>query len=448
MVVLSQAVDSPLVTVSGSGGTPRPITTLDEASNERSHRWPQVLPDGDTVLFTVGFLNSSESYEESPIDAVRISTGERKTVLEGASHAKYIDSGHLVFARGGFLFAVPFDPDALEVSGTPVPVMENVMGSRNSGLSYMDVSGNGLLAFVPGEETYVRRVLAWGYPDGTIERLATPPVAYNAPRLARDGRRVAVTVLGDSSADTWIYDIERETMTRLTFEGNNFVPIWSPDGAWIAFSSDRSGRQAIYRKPSDGSGAAELLLGDDDTSYTPNSWSPDGRYLAVDATSGTSDISILSIEDGEVSEFLHTDYEEYMSAFSPDGKWIAYCANESGRYEIYVRPFPGPGGKWQISSNGGAEPYWSRDGSKLFFRDDERILEVDVETSGGSLRAGRPRVVLEDMEQLTIEQTYSVDSIGERFLEIVPADEGESGPDRVVVMVNWFDELRRRSLAK
>jgi len=443
VVVFSPGVDTSLMMVPGSGGTPTPITTIDEESNERSHRWPHVMPDGDAVLFTVGYLDSSESYEESPIDAVRISTGERKTVLQGASFAKYVESGHLVFARGGFLFAVPFDPDALEVHGTPVPVVEDVMGSRSSGLAYMDVSANGLLAFITGEQTFARRVLAWAYPDGTTERLATPAHTYSGPRLAPDGRRVAVTMLGETSADTWIYDIERETTTRLTFEGNNFVPVWSPDGKWIAFGSDRGGRSAVYRKPSDGSGDVELLLGDDDKTYTPNSWSPDGRYLAVDDLSGTSSISILSLEDGEITEFLHTDRDEYMSAFSPDGKWIAYQGDESGRYEIYVRPFPGPGGKWQISVNGGAEPYWSRDGSRIFFRNNQQFFAVDVETSGGSFRAGRPQVTVEDVEQLTGEQSYSVDSNGERFLKLVRADEGETGPDRVVVVVNWFDKLRR-----
>jgi serine/threonine-protein kinase len=203
----------------------------------------------------------------------------------------------------------------------------------------------------------------------------------------------------------------------------------------------------VYRKPSDGSGDAEMLFGSEATSYTANSWSPDGRYLAVDETAGTSNISVLSVEDREVTEFLHTDYDEYMAAFSPDGKWIAYRADESGRYEIYVRPFPGPGGKWQISSNGGSEPYWSTDGSRIFFRDDERYYEVDVETGGGSLRAGRPRVAVEDVEQLIQDQSYSVDANGERFLKLTRAEEGESGPDRVVVVVNWFDELRRRNPA-
>jgi serine/threonine protein kinase/Tol biopolymer transport system component len=446
VIVFAPTTTSPLMVVPGSGGTPRPITTLDVESKERSHRWPHLMPDGDTVLFTVGYFDSSESYEESPIDAVRISTGERKTVLEGASYAKYADSGHLVFARGGFLFSVPFDPDTLEVNGTPVPAMEGVMGSRNSGLSYMDLSRNGLLAFVPGREISVRSVLAWQYPDGTREQLAAPSEAYYAPRLAPDGRRIAVTVLGDATANSWVYDIERETLTRLTFEGDNLVPLWSPDGKWIAFTSSRAGRQAIYRKPSDGSGDAELLLGDDNKSFGTNAWSPDGRYLALDDnTTGTSNISVLSLEDGKVIEFLHTAHDEYMAAFSPDSKWIAYVADESGRYEIYVRPFPGPGGKWQISSNGGLEPYWSRDGSKLFFRRNDQYLVVDVETSGESFRAGRPRVAVEHVEQLLPEQSYSVDANGERFLTVGRVDEKEAGPDRVVVMVNWFDELRRRT---
>jgi len=443
VIVFSPANNMPLMMIPAGGGTPTPITTLDEKDRERTHRWPQVMPGGDVVLFTVGYLDSSESYDESPIDAVRISTGERKRILAGASFARYVGGEQLLFARGGFLFAVPFDPVALQTRGTPVPVIDGVLGSRNSGIAHMDASAGGLLAFIPGEQTAVRRVLTWVNADGTRERLAAAE-AYSNPSLSPDGRRIVFTLLGDKSMDVWIHDIERETTTRLTFKGNNLYPIWSPDGRWITFSSDRDGHFAVYRKPGDGSGEAELLLGAAGESYRATSWSPDGRHLAVVAESPEPDIRILSLEEDKSVEFLATEHKESNAAFSPDGRWIAYESDESSRDEIYVRPFPGPGGKWQVSADGGTQPYWSRDGTRIFFRDDDKILGVEVESDGGGFRAGRPRDIVGIVDQVSGEQTYSVDQDGRRFLILTREDAAGAGPDRVVVVVNWFDWLRPR----
>ena len=447
VIVFSPANDTPLMMVPGSGGAPTPITTLDVAAKERTHRWPQVLPRGDVVLFTVGYLDRSENYEESPIDAVRIATGERKRILEGASFARYLESGHLIFARGGFLFAVPFDSDSLEVRGTPVPVMEGVMGNRNSGLAYMDVSAGGLLAFIPGDQAALHSVPTWANADGTLSPLAAPADGYTDPRLSPDGRRIAFTLLGDLSMDVWIYNIVRETRTRLTFSGNNRRPVWSPDGKWVAFSSDRNGRPAVYRKPSDGSGEAELLLDAADKDYRPSAWSPDGRYLAVETGLRPlwSDIWILSLEDGRSAEFLCTKHSESMAAFSPDGRWIAFRSDESGQDEIYVRPFPVSGAKWQVSLNGGSEPYWSQDGSRIFFRNGDSIWITDVESDGG-FRAGPPKVFVGNVQELyrrTDGALYSVDRNGQRFLILRAEAEGEVGTNRVVVVVNWFEELKR-----
>ncbi len=437
-IVFSPSNSAPLMIVPASGGMPTPITTLDAEARERTHRWPQVLPGGDVVLFTVGYLDSSESYEDSPIDAVRISTGQRKRILQGASFARYAGGGHLLYARGGFLFSVAFNPDSLETHGTPVPALDGVKGNRNSGIVYMSVSSGGLLAFIPGEQTGVRRDLAWVYPDGTRERLAAPPDAYSNLQLSPDGHRIAFTLLGDKSQDIWIHDIERETTTRLTFQGNNLYPIWSPDGLWVGFSSDREGRPAVYRKRSDGSGEAERLVGATDRSYVATSWSSDGRHIAMDGDLAHSDISILSVEDGSSQDFLHTEHNESVPVFSPDGRWIAYQSDESGRDEIYVRPFPGPGGKWQISAEGGAEPKWSRDGSRIFYWKDAAIWAVDVEAHGDGFRPGRPRAVVRSLERLFNNQNYSVDRNGERFLVLVRDEEEHSAADRIVVVVNRF----------
>ncbi|MGD8818004.1 MAG: protein kinase [Acidobacteriota bacterium] len=446
-IVFAPENATPLMMVSAGGGSPVTITRLDEETGERTHRWPQVLPDGDAVLFTVGYLDSSESYEESPIDAVRISTGERKRILEGASFAKYVASGHLLFARGGSLFAIRFDPGVLETRGAPVRVMEGVTGNRNSGVAHVDISAGGLLAFIPGEQTQLRRVLTWAKPGGGREPLAMPADAYSNPRVSPDGSRIAFTVMGEVSMDMWIHNLGDETTARLTFMGNDGDAAWSPGGEWVAFSSDRGGRSAVYRKRSDGSGEAELLLASADRDYHPTSWSADGRYLALESYAGNWDISTLSLDEDRANEaFLSTEYDESMPSFSPDGRWLAYRSDESSQDEIYVKPFPGPGAKRQVSVDGGTEPYWSRDGSRLFYRSDGSIWAVDIDSDGEGFRSGRPQLIVENVEQLRFGEgaIYSVDTNGDRFLIFAPADEGESGPDRVEVVVNWFDSLRRR----
>jgi serine/threonine-protein kinase len=433
--------------VPGAGGTPAPLTSLDEAGNERTHRWPHSLPGGRAVLFTVGLNDSPEYYDDSRIDAVFPTTGERKTVMQGASSAFYAVTGHLVFARGGFLFAAPFDLDRVEVTGTPVPVAEGVMGNRASGVVHAAFSHSGTLAYIPGEQLSVRRVLAWRDRDGAVERLAAPFRAYSGPRVSPDGSRVAVAVGGATNNDVWVYDIARETLTRLTFEGDNGLPVWSPDGKKLAFFSNRGGTQGIYWKPADGSGGAQLVVHDEGHQYSPNDWSPDGRYIIIDDVNRASDIGYIDFEravagEPEVQSFLATEYDEYMANLSPDGRWITYVSDETGRYEVYVRPFPGPGGKWQLSVDGGFEPYWSPDGRAVLFRRNEQVLSAEIDTSEG-FRPGRPKVVLDNLPRFQTVQAYTIDPRRGRFLFSEPA-EGDDAPDRVVVIVNWFDELLRR----
>ena len=451
-IIFARHYTESLMQVPAAGGEPTPLTSLDDTKHERTHRWPFAIPGTDIVLFTVGALESPESYDDSRIDAIDLGTGQRKTIYDGASLATYLSTGHLIVAREGFLFAVPFDLDRLEVTGAPVPVVENVLGMRASGVVFASFSNNGMLAFVPGSLRTLRHAMRWRNFDGTTEDIPAPLQNYSQPRLSPDGDRVALGVRGDLNYDVWTYDLERGTLTRLTFEGDNTGPVWSPDGKSIAFSSIREGSSAsIYVKPADGSGEAQLVYAGDrrpkSGGTTPQSWSPDGRRLATQfANHNAANISVLSLEEDEEVVVVDTPAAEVMPDFSPDGNWIAYAANETGRSEVYVRPFPGPGGRWQISSDGGSEPYFSSDGRSIFFRDGGELLVVDIDTRDG-FKVGRPRVVLEDLQSYGPYRSYSLAPDGKRVLSIERIDDDDAAPEGVTVVVNWLDELRSKVAA-
>ena len=239
VIVFSPHYTRPLMRVSGAGGEPTVLTAIDRTKGERTHRWPQAVPGEDLVLFTVGTMDSPESYDDARIQAIRPSTGEQRTVLERASMARYVPSGHLVFGREGFLFAVPFDVDRLEVRGSPVPILENVMGMRSSGVLHVGFARNGLLAYIAGAPRSRQSRLIWRSRDGGSEPLSAPVAGYLNPRISPDRTQIAAQVEGATTFDISIYDIRRETLTRLTFEGDNTVPVWSPDGRRIAFASVR-----------------------------------------------------------------------------------------------------------------------------------------------------------------------------------------------------------------
>jgi len=434
--------------VAGSGGKPEALTTLDTAKGERTHRWPHAVPGHDLVLFTVGAMDSPESYDGAWIDAVRPSTGERKTILRGASMARYAPSGHLVFGRDGFLFAVRFDVERLETLGNAVPVVEDVMGMRSSGVVHADFSATGLLAYVVGSPRSRRSRLVWRYRDGRTELLPAPAAGYVSPRLSPDGTRIVAPIAGDTSYDIWIWDIARETPTRLTFEGDNMDAVWSPDGKRIAFSSARSGALvSTYVKTADGSGAEALLYApkpDGDWGRTaPADWSSDGRtVLGEFSDTNQTNILALDAESREARVLLQSPAAEVGPALSPDGRWLAYCSDESGRPEVYVRPFPGLGGRWQISDAGGMSPRWSPDGREMFYRYGNSLYAVGITAAGAAFHADRPVELFRDVPAATLEGDFDVLS-RTKFLLVEPADDEDAAPG-VTVVVNWLDDLRRR----
>jgi len=448
MIVFSPHYTQPLMRVSGAGGEPTVLTAIDKTNGERTHRWPQAVPGEDLVLFTVGTMDSPESYDDARIVAIRPSSGEQKTVLERASMARYVPSGHLVFGREGFLFAVPFDVDSLEVHGSPVPVMEDVMGMRSSGVVHVGVANNGVLAYIAGAPRSRQARLVWRDRDGGTEPLAAPVGGYLSPRISPDRTRVAAQVEGATTFDIWTYDFRQETLTRLTFEGDNGTPNWSPDGKRIAFSSVRDNAlMSAYVKAADGSGQAEMVYSperfENAGQIVPRGWTPDGRTLILEFTNeNAANIAALSEADGEVKVVLETPASESVAALSPDGRWLAYASDEAGEFQIFVRAFPGPGGKWQVSTAGGSAPRWSPDGSELFYRLQAGLYAVAVDGSAGSFRAGRPERVFDDLAAGSGLFDYDVlDS--KRFLVIESAGD-DTAPAGVTVVVNWLDELERR----
>ncbi len=447
LIVFPQHFDGGLFRVNAGGGEATPLTELDQDRRERTHRWPSFIPGRGVVLFTVATLDSPEFYDDAQIDALDLSTGKRKTVYKGASLARYLPTGHLLLAREGLLFAAPFDVDRLEVTGSPVPVVQEVMGARNSGVVYADVAQNGLLAYFAGKSTTRRANLTWRYFDGRSEPVAGSAIGgYVDSSVSPDGKRIAVAIAADDgSFHIWTYDIERQTPTRLTFEGTNLKPLWTPDGKSIVFSSIRDGQGAIYIKSADGSGEERLVHVIEGITVEPSDVSPSGQVIMVVYGSNRSDIYTKPLDDldGEAVEFSAGSSAEIHGAMSPDGKWIAYTSDEMDSYDVFVRPFPGPGGRWQISKDGGIHPKWSPDGRRLFYRLGRRLYAVDVEIGDdGAFRPGTQKLLLDDLPRAMLATTYGVSPDGKAILVPEPVDDSGT-PEQITVVVNWLDEMER-----
>ncbi len=338
---------------------------------------------------------------------------------------------------------VPFDLAALEETGDSVPVVQGVRQSPVGSVDYA-ISDNGTLVYVPSTSTGgFNRTLVWVDREGLATPLIEDRQAYRRPRLSPDGQRVAVEVRSVGNSDIWIYDIGRGTRMRLTVEGHNESPVWTPDGTRVTFSSNRDGQPDLYWKPADGSGQAELLLNlNSQNSLVPSSWSPDGESLAFYDVTGARDIWALPRE-GDALPFVATAFNERSPMFSPDGRWLAYVSNESGRDEVYVQPYPGPGGKWPISTEGGTEPRWSADGHELFYRLGDKMMVVGVQIEP-TFSSGRPQLVFEVPYVLgTSVANYDISPDGQRFLMIKAAEEEEGQQAQIHVVLNWFEELKR-----
>jgi Tol biopolymer transport system component len=438
MIIFAPTRNSALQEVSDAGGTSQPLTRF--GKNESSHRWPGFLPGGDAVLFAG--LYGGGNWNNALISVQPLGTGERRDLVLGGTNPRYAPSGHLVYAQGGTLMAVPFDTQRLAISGAPVPVQEGVLQSTFSGAAQYSFSSSGSLVYIPVSVQATQRRLVWVSRSGAEQPVAAPARAYRGPRLSPDGGVVAVAI-EEQETEVWLYNLSRDTLTRLTFQGStNYNPIWTRDGKRIAFTSVGYG---LFWQPADGSGGPEML---NELGGLPNSWSPNGQLLAFDEQRSSAGRDIWVLRPGEHKEevFLGTPFNEGAAQFSPDGRWLAYASNESGRYEIYMQPYPGPGGKWQISTEGGGEPLWNPNGRELFYRSGNKMMAVEI-TTQPSFSAGKPKVLFAGQYQPSPNPVpnanYDVTPDGQRFIMLKPGGQ-EQAPTQINVVLNWFEELKQK----
>ncbi len=425
------------------GGQSAVLTTPDAERGEVGHYWPEVLPGGEAVLFTVVHGPGAENMELAVLD---LATMEQKVLLPGGSHAQYAATGHLVYGADGALRAVPFDLGRLEVTGDPVPLLEGVM-TDPTGLVQFSLSANGSLLYATGDpQGAAQRTLVWVDRQGQEELLAAPPRTYQYPRLSPDATRVALDVR-DQEDDIWIWDLARETLTRLTFDpGFDQYPVWTPDSTRVVFSSTRGGRD-LYWKAADGTGTVERLTESANLPYG-YSFSPDGESLVLRENQPDTgeDLRVLSLAGNQTVETLvATEFAERNAELSPDGRWMAYQSTQSGQDEVYVRPFPNvDDGQWQISTGGGTRPLWASTGRELFYRRGAALMVVPMQT-GPSFTPATPEVLFEGTYHTGPGRSYDIAPDGQRFLMIKEGGGAEdtSAPPSLIVVQNWFEELER-----
>jgi serine/threonine-protein kinase len=427
--------------VPAAGGRRQPLTKLSIAAREAAHSTPRLMPDGDSVLFTI---SGGDDVEASQIALLSLRDGSYRTLLRGGANARYSPTGHLVYTRGNDLMAVPFDARRLAVTGAPsvaLTGLRRLVDSENS----FDLATDGTLAFIAGGGTELRRTLVWVDAGGATRPLPFQERAYLFPVLL-PGAKEAIVETAEAPHTLWRGDLGSGALTQLTREGANHRPVVSPDGKLMAFSSDRVVPRSLFLQATDGSGKAEQLT-HGPAPHDVTSWSADGRYLAFTERSPETglDIWVLPLQgERRPRPFIKTSAGEDSAVFSPDGRWIAYVSNESGRFEVLVTAFPGPGPRKQISTSGGEMPVFARDGG-LLYRHGDQVLRVTI---GGepSLHASAPSVAFTMPRSLTSLPlpNFALSPDGRGLLTVRYPD---AVPQQMTVVVNWFDELRRLTAA-
>lgn len=421
---------SGLMRVAASGGRPERLTSTDPETDGGNLSWPYFLPDGRTLLATLG------SNQNSALVALSLDTGTWRKIGEGFQ-AQYLSSGHLIFhapgVREGELQAVAFDTTRRAFAGAPSSVLSGVFRAENGGGAYFAVAQNGTLVFARGSHA---RTLVRVDRNGRRTPLLNERRGYRMPAVSPDGRRIVVTI-DPRPSQIWVYDLARQAGIPLATEGHNLGPIWTPDGRRVTYTS----RGEMYSRTADGSSEAQRLLLRPLPQY-PGAWSRDGRHIVFgEDTAAGSDIWLKSADE-DARALIATGAVENSPRLSPDDRWLAYTSDESGRPEVYVRPFPNVGdGRWMVSTEGGAFPVWSRSGSELFYVNRATIMAVAVEARGETFAAQTPEALFSGPFETGSPQ-FDVTPDGRHFI-MVEADP-DARPTQIQVIANWMEEIRRR----
>jgi eukaryotic-like serine/threonine-protein kinase len=433
-----------LARISAAGGTPIPVTEL--APGEYVHRYPQVLPGGKAVIFSA--YRSWSGLDGAAIEVVSLRDGHRKTLVPGGTYGRYLPSGHLVYIYQGTLFAVRFDLDRLEVHGTPTQVLENVAYSTAWGSAQIDFSRTGALVYQSSKAGSGLVTVQWLDESGNTRPLLAVPENYLSPTLSPDGNRLALTISGD----IWVYELGRGRMTQLTVGGGYTYPLWSADGRYLVFR----GAKGIFWLPADRTAQPQALTQGLpwSTQGLPGSFTRDGKRLAFMLLSPANfdDIWTVPVETGssglrvgEPELLLQGPFQERAPTFSPDGRWMAYMSNESGRFQVYVRAFPDGRGNKQISTDRGLYPAWSHNGRDLFFLSKGVLMAASYQARGDSFVAEKPRVWFgKPIPTFGPTMSYDPAPDGKRVVALMPADSPQESQTHVIFLLNFFDELRRR----
>jgi Tol biopolymer transport system component len=448
----SSFIDSTLMRVAAAGGTPTGFGAVVQGAMT-AQRWPQALPRRKGLLYT-----EQATLDAANVVVVPLSGGTPRIVARGSHYGRYVPTGHLVYMQHGTLFAVRFDLDSLETMGQAVPVVEGVLTNPFTGGAQVAFSADGTLVYVPGVAGTRTSSIDWLTRDGTTSVLRPTKADWTSPRFSPDGRKLALDISDGKQRNIWVYEWARDTLTQLTFgPSQDRGPIWTPDGQRVLFSSDRAkpGVSNLYWVNADGTGDVTRLT-DSSHNQVGTSWHPNGKFVSFMEGRGTtqSDLMILPMEEdavrgwtpGKPTVFWSSPAIELLPTFSPDGRWIAYVSNEAGGsvLDLYVRPFPGPGGKWLVSPGCTCFPRWSAASRELLFVKSPNVMVAPYDVVGDSFRADKPRLWSPaSIRGVGVPYPYDIHPDGKRLAVVGSRDEDTAAHDTVVFVFNFFDYLHK-----
>jgi len=408
-IIVCAQLSGPLVRIRAAGGTPQSVTPV-----IRELRFPHPLPGGRELLVTVSDVSGDPNRYD--VALLTLADGKLRTIVPGAIHGRYATTGHLFYFRSGSVYRARFDIESKKIVGEAQPILDDVATSRPQGIAYVEVSGK-TLYYIPRDPAIDQRELVWADRGGRLTPAAQRRRGYSlgsaGPRLSSDGKQIVTDICAREECDVWRYEIERATWSRVTSDGHSYAPLWSPDGRSIVYTCNRNGPYNLFTVPSDRSSEPRQLTNRKSWPF-PNSWSPDGKLIAVSESQPATgaDISFIPVDGkSEAIPYLATAAQEMDPAFSPDGRWVAYRSSQSGNAEVYIRAANGEGPTWQVSDSGGKSPRWRDDGKELFFRRDKAMMAVDVRTSS-TVFIAKPHLLFEG----DFGEGFDVTSDGQRFL--------------------------------